>query len=424
MKAFFILDKWCAANKSWGPSAWETNFVSSFASLEKYEYSTFHFDEFHDQHPGENANKALIESLKKESPDFIFLVIYQKPGRQDTIISIDSLKKIQEQLHIPIVTIFGDLEHREQEEILEIVEPYMSLILYTALAPPGIRLKNPKVKYTWVPKAPNIFYRDEGVNKVQEITYFGSPKPHRMKLIKYLQSNSIPIVVGGGERQQNIPVSKYAQLMRESKISLSFSRAEFCHVINARAFEVLACDSMLLEQSGMETPKILIPFEDFIPFFSKKDCLEKIKYFLKNDSERRNISHNGYLKYKSFFTSDRFWSEIYYYLYSTKGTCRLEIGASTLTSTQYWSLSIQERVAPNFNAINYVGFHDFLVWYYKILERFMIEDRLYFIFRVFRKILIWPRIFIIRLGSYILGRFNEMRVKVGFVLGRGPNIHR
>jgi spore maturation protein CgeB len=269
MRVFFILDKWCHGNKKFGESAWETNFITSFISLGiENEHHAFHFDKFHDDHPSDNANKALIEAIKLFSPDFIFLVIYERPGYTDKIINIESLEYIKSVIKIPIALIFGDLEHQEQVDILLIIEKFAALILYTAIAAPGKRINCDKLRYTWVPKDQKYFFKNE-YSKKYDLTYFGSPKPERIILVNYLKKNNLDVFSAGGERQDNLPIMDYADSIRSSKICLSFSRAGSCHVINARVFEVISCGSMLLEQAGSETPKLFKPYVDYIPFFSK-----------------------------------------------------------------------------------------------------------------------------------------------------------
>jgi hypothetical protein len=263
----------------------------------------------------------------------------------------------------------------------------MSLILYTALAPPGIRLKNPKVKYTFVPKDQSIFFGEiNGLKKI-EIGYYGSSKPERKPLLTSLLAGGVPIIYGGGEREENLPVQDLAQKIRDTKICLSFSRAAYCHTTNARSIEVIACNSMLLEQEGMETPKLLKPFEDFIPYFSVSDCLDKAKYFMNMDAERVEISNNGHKKYMDLFSARKFWTSIFNYLvYSSdvqfKGQ-NLVINYK-LNGKEFWQLNLENRCAPKFSKLDYEGYPQSLVKCYYLLDKFMTYEFLYSIFRGYK----------------------------------------
>lgn len=376
MKVFLVLDKWCHGNKRFGISAWESNFLNSFIGLGNgYDKKVFHFDEFRDENPKDRANKELINQIQLYEPDIVFLVLYEMPSNNDKIIDIQSLEIIKNKLEIPIVTIFGDLEHNSQVRILKRIDQYLTLALFTALTAPGVRLNNSKLKYTWVPKDERVFYGDKSITKDIEISYYGSPKPERMKLVSYLLDREINMITGGGERQENIPVKEYANLLRRSKISLGFSRAANCHVTNARAFEVIACNSLLLEQEGMETPKLLKPYEDYIPYISNKDCVDKAKYYLKNESERIEISNNGYNKFRNLYSSKRFWEDIFYFINNNE---KPKI-KSYLNYNEYWSNNIIDRQIPEFLVREYSNFPKKIVLKYKILTIIM-ENRILYNF--------------------------------------------
>jgi len=98
----------------------------------------------------------------------------------------------------------------------------------------------------------------------------GSPKIERLKLIRYLNNKNINIAVFGGERNGDISVKGYAKYIKKLKISLGFYRNLNRHVINARSFETLVCNSILLKEEGVEIPKFFIPFEDYVPYCSRR----------------------------------------------------------------------------------------------------------------------------------------------------------
>ncbi|MBT8540437.1 glycosyltransferase family 1 protein [Polynucleobacter paneuropaeus] len=395
MKVFFILDKWCNGDRKYGASAWESNFVSTFKASGLGEFCIFHFDEFHDAHPFArlgDANKELLRQLKVERPDFIFLVIYRHPSETDLLIQVSTLIKIRDVLQTPIVTIFGDLEHPNQVSVMRSIEPYVSLILYTALAAPGIRLKLKKLHYSWVPKNENHFF-DANLVRKYDVSYLGSPKRERIHLVDHLRSSGVDVWSGGGERNENISIDKYAQILNESKISLSFSRAERCHVTNARAFEVTACNSLLLEQAGMETPKIFRPFDEYIPFFSFKDCADKAKYFIRNERERNEIAANAHKKYLQQFSSKRFWMEIVNYVNEQKSGRYLNddnLIYGHLSGQEFFLKPQMHVIAPTFSRLDYDRFPFFLQIYYLLLDKVMTNSLAYLIYRSCTQVFDFP----------------------------------
>jgi hypothetical protein len=121
-----------------------------------------------------------------------------------------------------------------------------------------------------------------------------------------LIKNNILLFNGGGEREKHLTTIEYADIFKRSRIALSFSRAR-SHVINARPFEAMNCGAMVLEQESFEMPKLFVPFVDYVPYTNKKDLLEKTKYYLKHDKERKIIARNGYEKVTNLYSAKRFW---------------------------------------------------------------------------------------------------------------------
>ncbi len=372
MNVLFVLDKWCHGLKRNGISAWESNFVSSYKELYptiKVTEFNFDFQRFANG-PSVNLNDKLINLIHSIRPNFIFLVIYELPNDSDTIISVDSLRRIKN-LGVPIVTIFGDLEHKAQCRIVKFIEPYCDLIYYTALVAPGNRLKIPRLHYVWVPKDPRYFHSNHtGYKRSIDISYLGTPKGDRVKVINYLRQCGVNIYSNGGERTGNIGLDEYTNILRDSKISLSFSRADGNHVTNARTFEVIACGAMLLEQEGLETPRLFKPFVDYVPFYNKADLLDKVRYYTLHNVERDQIVRSATQRYNRFYTAQRFWNEIN----EKYGCIQLPLKFHSVTDKsspldEFWSLEHSNRKVPKFDRTIYDGVSPVLILKYSFLNR-------------------------------------------------------
>lgn len=74
--------------------------------------------------------------------------------------------------------------------------------------------------------------------------------------------------------------------------------------VNQRLFEALGVGSMLLTRSA-ENLKRNFPEGIFVTFDNEKDCLEKINYYLKNETEREEIAKKGQEFILSNFTYDK-----------------------------------------------------------------------------------------------------------------------
>jgi spore maturation protein CgeB len=305
-KILYIGDKWCAANIKFGLSEWEKNLWESLKSTGLVNLELFHFDDYYYKHKI-SGDVALIEKIDKFQPNIICLSIYRKPGFDHNVLRWKTLEIIKNHFKIPIMAIWSDLEITEQVNIYKALLPYINVNAATASSAAIKRFGNSgKCMYVWVPKDPNIF-NDPRKKRAIDVSYAGTYKRDRLEHINYLIDNGVPVYYRGGERGEHLTTAKYADVFQRSKITLSFARAHCSHVINARPFEAMNCGAMVMEEENFETAKLFIPFVDYVPYTSKKDLVEKVKYYLKHDKERKIIARNGYEKVTNLFSAKRFW---------------------------------------------------------------------------------------------------------------------
>ncbi|MBL7057789.1 glycosyltransferase family 1 protein [Patescibacteria group bacterium] len=310
IKVLFIADKWCAGNIDFGLSEWEGNLWSSLKSLDIAQVDVFHLDDYYRLH-NKNGDNALLNKVDDFRPNLIFLIIYRMPGSDKNVPKCSTLDKIKNIFKIPMVAIWGDLEIPEQVSISKMLLPYIEFNVATASSAALARINIPqKYIYMWVPKNKEYFNNTGANHRDIDLSYVGSPKLDRLAKIRYLEKNNIRVMYGGGERQQHFSLEEYANILKRSKITLSFSRATYSHVINARPFEAMLCGTMVLEELNFETPKLYTPFVDYVPYVSKADLLEKAKYYLSHIDEAKIIANNGNKKTETLYSAKRFWDLI------------------------------------------------------------------------------------------------------------------
>jgi spore maturation protein CgeB len=130
--------------------------------------------------------------------------------------------------------------------------------------------------------------------------------------LKHILLNGVEVLIDGGQREKGISPSKYANLMRSSKISLNFPQGpDNVDQCKGRVWEIVASKSLLFERKNNKTSQFLVPSEDYVEFENEEDLINKIKFFLDNEQEMCYIVDNAYKKYKNLYTSDIFWDKIF-----------------------------------------------------------------------------------------------------------------
>lgn len=305
-----VKDKYCEATIANGLSEWEGNIFDSLESTGlAAEIISFNFDQYWFQNQ-RRGDEALIALCKIKKISFIILVVYREPGSHFSVIRYDTLEKIKNELNIQVIAIWGDIQQPYQISLANSLLPYVSFNVCTASSATVAQLQpNNKYFYYWVPKDPRIF-NDPRKKRDILISYVGSPKPERLEAVKKLKNSGINVYSIGGERHDHLNISDYAEILKRSKITLGFSRSSGYHVINARVFEATLCGALLLEEEGVETPQMFTPFEDYVPYTSLEDLVDKAKYYLANENSRNLIAASGSGKCHVRYSAQSFWKSV------------------------------------------------------------------------------------------------------------------
>lgn len=306
----FVGDYYCAANPAMGISEWETNLWKSLESTGLADVCMFHMDKYY-FHTGRRGDEALLERIAEIKPDFIVLVVYKPLGSDPTVLTEDTLKAI----NVPLVTIWGDLEASEQVELAKIVDPYCIKVIGTANKSV---VEGLGYTYMHVPKDERTFYSPdlEGeapVDRPIDVVFSGSHghgREERREVLQHMINNGVNLVLGGSEGGDHFTTEEYVRRYQSAKLAISFSQARGMNVVNARPFEVMHCDAMLLEQESPELEKLYEDGIDYISWKDKDDLLKKVRYYLEHDDERNQIALNGHTKTIGKYSAKSFWEEV------------------------------------------------------------------------------------------------------------------
>ncbi len=88
-----------------------------------------------------------------------------------------------------------------------------------------------------------------------------------------------------------------------SKINLGFTKCGETHLsetpikqVRLRDFEIPMCGGFYLTEYNEELAEFFEPDEEIVFFKDQEECIDKIKYYLKNNTERERIRMAGYIR--------------------------------------------------------------------------------------------------------------------------------
>jgi len=301
----FIHNAYYQGQESYGPtSSWEMTWKSS---IQAYFGNDVHFfnPDIHGPDSNEESDQALLKLVSELSPKLILMIYHNGAHWNRDFISMDVMKFLHSNSRI--VCIWGDIHHPEQRVLLRKLQCFVHLNLCTASAAAVKRLNlGDKVRYIPVPVLDSKI--NSKCNCGSNVSFAGGIKDRREQIINFLKQNGVAIHHGGGEGSSALSRSEFLSLLGH-EMSVSFGGSRLESLTNARTFEILSQGSLLLEEWGTETCKLLQPFVDYVPWFDKRDLLKKIDYYQRNLDVARQVALNGSLKFKTF-SNDNLWESV------------------------------------------------------------------------------------------------------------------
>jgi hypothetical protein len=116
------------------------------------------------------------------------------------------------------------------------------------------------------------------------------------------------IVAAGGIGDAYLPVERYADLLRSSRMSLNVP--EFRRGIDqltGRPFEILNSRAALLHTDGPTIRRFLDPGRDFIPLEGPGDLPGRVRHYLAHADALAEIRDRGWRRATTEYTAERLW---------------------------------------------------------------------------------------------------------------------
>ncbi len=306
-RVLFVTERWTDGNPELGPTNAEHNLFGSLESTGLAAQDRFHFDDYALVH-GEPGDAALLARCAEDRPDLAvlsWLVSGPRNPRPET------LATLRERWGIPIVAIWWDTVYppimEQAERLLPVVD--LQVVVDSTTAYTSMTRSPERYLPLWVPQDPRLFC-DPGRERDLDVAFAGQLYPERTAGINALRRAGVSVFTAGGQRTAPMDLAEYARVFQRSKLALNFARSYSAYQAKGRIYEATLCGALLLEADNPETAARLEPYTEYVPFSGGEDLVEKARYYLAHDDERRAIAERGKRRAHEDYSAERFWREI------------------------------------------------------------------------------------------------------------------
>jgi len=270
-------------------------------------------------------NQELLDTVKREKPDLFWAFMYTD---ELEISTLDEIKKLTTS-----VAWFSD-DHWRLDNYSRFYAPHFTKVITT-----WSKARELYAKY----RVTNVIRSQWGFNsdvyrpvvvpsKDIDVSFVGMKTPHREKIINDLKSAGINVFVRGFKWPDGrANFQEMLEIFSRSKINLNlnppmsaismkslaqvfFRRRrkwivpDFWHFprnlrsyfqkkipqIKARPFEITGCGGFCITGAADDTENYFVPGKEIVIYENTKDLIEKIRYYLAHDDERKVIEKAGY----------------------------------------------------------------------------------------------------------------------------------
>ena len=169
----------------------------------------------------------------------------------------------------------------------------------------------------------HFMYKNLNLPRIYDITFVGQPYGRRADFIEKLKKQGINVTLfGRGWKNTNIipSQSEFVRIYNQSKICLNMQYASVGSSMQLKAKDFVApgCGGLLLTNDTEQIARYFIPGEEIITYRDANDAAKKIKYYLKNEEERKKIAKRGYEKVMKEHTIEKRLLDIFEFAQNTE----------------------------------------------------------------------------------------------------------
>jgi len=319
MRVLYVAAKYDYGDQSRGLSFEHHNFYDTLIHMG---FDILYFDYITEyQQRGKSAmNTYLLDIVKTEKPNLLFCVLFKNE------LDIATMRYISNNTDTTTFNWFCD-DHWRFDNYSRHWAPAFNWVSTTAVSAlpkyQQIGYKN-VIKTQWA--CNHYSYKPSGQYPEYDVTFVGQPHGNRRQIIDALRASGIRVETWG----HGWPLGRLSQedmitVFSNSRINLNLSNASIqgrrkwqlwhrkpaVSQIKGRNFEVPGCGGFMLTDLAENLEDYYTPGQEIAIFPHKEELVSQVKYYLDQESVRRQIAENGYRRTLAEHTYEKRFEELF-----------------------------------------------------------------------------------------------------------------
>jgi spore maturation protein CgeB len=275
-----------------GLSYEENNFLNSLLNMG---YDLIAYDLFASKakYGKKIANNILKEISFRFKPDIIFFILFKDE------LDINALLEIRHILKIKTINWFCD-DHWRFNIFSKYYAPYFDYVVTTF--PEAVeKYKQIGCKNIIVSQwgFNHFLYRKLDLDYKYDVSFVGQPHGDRIKVINALKKAGINVATFGlGWPNGRVSTYEMVKIFNQTKINLNLSNASRGRInqVKGRDFEIPGSGGFMITGESEDLKQYFLPGKEIETYKNLTELVEKVRYYLKHDTEREAIKESGYIK--------------------------------------------------------------------------------------------------------------------------------
>jgi spore maturation protein CgeB len=272
-----------------------------------------YFYPYPDKDKSKTLNEKRLESIfiENEKKGFIpEIVMMQSWGR---IIGTKKLSTLKEKYNFKLINIAMDDRHTfwikdDPKKGVAGLLPILDLALTTA--PEAVQwYQKENVPALFFPEGSSLdFYHPLNIEKKYDVGFVGANYGYRKEIVQKIEKAGINITTfGKGWENGKLPLDKTNEFFNQCKIVLGAGTIGYCKdffSLKLRDFDGPLSGSMYITTYNQDLEE-LFEEDELVMYKTLDELVDKIKYNLENEQERKIIAKKGFEKVKNYYTYEQ-----------------------------------------------------------------------------------------------------------------------